>query len=90
MTNAYDFKPTKLPPKIVNKKRGEVYHDNRYDPTFGNDLGLYSDFNEKGWANKFETFQDILGKTNSLFTGNKNNEDSTALIIKELEVFKLK
>jgi len=89
LTNAYDFKPTKLPPKIVNKKNGEVYHKNNYGPTFGNDLGLFSNFKEKGWAFKFETFQDILGKTNSLFTGNKNNEDNDALIIKELEVFRL-
>ena len=87
MTNIYDFKPTKLPPKTVNKINEEVYHKINYGPTFGNDLGLYDNFNEKGWAYKFETFQDILGKTKSLFTGIKNTEDTgniDNLIIKEL------
>jgi len=90
LTNIYDFKPTKIPPK-KEKKHGEVYHNKNYGPTFGNDLGLYDNFNKKGWAFKFETFQDILGKTNSLFTGNKNNEGTKNdnFIIKELEVFKI-
>ena len=89
LINAYDFKPTKLPPKIANKKNGEVYHNKRYGPTFGDDLRLYNNFNEKVQTFKFGTFQEFLGKTNSLFNGNKNNEDSDALFIKEIEVFKL-
>ena len=88
LTNTYNYKPTKLPKKIKDAERGEVYHNGNYGPTFGNDLGLYSNFNEKGWANKFKTFQDILGKTNSLFTGNED-ENNDSLYIKELEVFKL-
>ena len=88
LTNNYNYKPTKFPKKIKNAECGEVYHSGGYGPTFGNDLGLYSNFNEKGWALKFKTFQDILGKTNSLFTGNENENDSS-LSIKELEVFKL-
>ena len=86
LTNNYNYKPTKFPKKIKDAEYGEVYHNGNYGPTFGNDLGLYSNFN--GWALKFKTFQDILGKTNSLFTGNENENDSS-LYIKELEVFKL-
>ena len=88
LTNNYNYKPTKFPKKIKDAEYGEVYHRGDYGPTFGNDLGLYSNFNEKGWALKFCTFQDILGRTNSLFTGIENENDCS-LYIKELEVFKL-
>ena len=88
LTNNYNYKPTKFPKKIKGAEYGEVYHNNDYGPTFGNDLGLYSNFNGNGWALKFKTFQDILGRTNSLFTGIEDENDSS-LSIKELEVFKL-
>ena len=88
LTNNYNYKPTKFPKKIKDAEYTEVFHKGDYGPTFGNDLGLYSNFNKKGWALKFKTFQDILGKTNSLFTGNED-ENYSSLSIKELEVFKL-
>ena len=86
LTNIYNYKPTKLPAKKQGMNYKEVYHNESYGPTFGNDLGLYS--NNKGWALKFETYEGLLGKTNSLFTG-EENEGKDSLTVNEVEVFKL-
>ena len=83
LTNEFNIKPTKLLSKHNQKEYKEVYHHESYGPTFGNDFGLYSDFH--GWACKFQTYEEISGKSQSLITG----ENSSKLSINEIEVFKI-
>lgn len=86
LTNIYNYNPSKLISKKENAVNKEVYHNINYGPTFGNDVGLYSDFRQKGWSLEFKTYQDYYGKSNSLFIG---KEGTTDLIINEIEVYKL-
>ena len=85
LSNEFNIKPTKLLSKHDQNSDKEVYHDENYGPTFGNDFGLYSDFT--GWALKFKTYEDISGKSNSLITG--ENENNNKLTINEIEVFRI-
>ena len=88
LTNIYKINPTKFPSK--NEKH-EVWHYSTYGPCFGggNDLEIYNDFLNKGGNLAFpRTYEDILGKGKSIFTGKDNNND-VYFKIKELEVFKV-
>ena len=82
LTNIHGTAPTKYP----NAKNYEyaVYHYFGYGPTFGNGFDLcicntsFSTY--LGYA-----YSDVLGKGNSIFSGDNNNYFK----LKELEVFKL-
>jgi len=85
LTNIYEINPTKFP----NKNSGnQVCHNLMFGPCFGygKDLGI---FIKGGNYSKFPTsFEDILEKGNSIFTGDLNN-NNTNLKLVEIEVFQL-
>ena len=88
LTNIYNIEPTKFP----YYKERSVYHKLSYGPNFGagSDLYFYQNFLAKSnTQSRFpSSYQDILGKGKSIFTGDfdNNNED---FILKELEIFEL-
>ena len=85
LTNIYGTDPTKFPSK---NDQNEVYHDSSLGPAFGiSDLGTYLDFKEGGWSDFPNTYQDIIGKGESISTGNNNNNEYFKL--KEIEIFKI-
>jgi len=88
LTNIYNINPTKFPSKNDQK---EVYHYSNHGPAFGGgmDLGIYNDFlNKGGWSYFPYTYEDIIGKGKSIFTGKDNNKENK-FKIKEFEVFKI-
>ena len=87
LSNNYNTEPTKFPSKNDQK---EVEHNSRYGPIFGGgtDLGVYKDIlNKGGWSYFPYTYEDVLGKGKSIFTGDSNN--NIDFKIKEIEVFKI-
>jgi len=88
LSNIYNIEPTKFPSKNDQK---EVRHNPSWGPCFGRgcDIGVGGDIiKEGGWSYFPETYQDILGKGKSIFTGNSNNSNNR-FKIKEIEVFKI-
>ena len=90
LTNIHETTPTKYPNANMNNS---VFHHSKYGPTFGNGFDLhicdnYFNFNN---SNSYlgNAYPDILKKGRSVFTGDTNNNNEK-IIIKELEVFKLK
>ena len=86
LNNIYNTESTKFPSK---NDKCEVEHYSNYGPIFGvgQDLGVYDDIlNKGGWSSFPNTYQDILGKGKSIFTGNSQN---SYFKIKEIEVFKI-
>ena len=88
LTNIYGIGPTKFPNN--QNYDNAVYHNSGYGPTFGGNHDLYissnclnnnSSSSELGYS-----YSDILGKGNSIFSGNNN---SNSFKLKEIEVFKL-
>ena len=88
LTNIYGIGPTKFPNN--QNYDNAVYHNSGYGPTFGGNHDLYisgnclnnnSSSSELGYY-----YSDILGKGNSIFSGNNN---SNSFKLKEIEVFKL-
>ena len=85
LTNIYDIEPTKFPNKDINKS---VRHNCNEGPCFGGgaDIAVFSDFKKQNFGTAFpRTYQDILGKGNSIFTG----EINTSFPLEEIEIFKL-
>jgi len=88
LSNIYNNEPTKFPSKNDQK---EVKHDPSDGPRFGKgaDLRVYGDIlKNDGLSNFPDTYQDILGKGKSIFTGDSNNSNNK-FKIKEIEVFKI-
>ena len=88
LTNIHGTQATKFPSK--NDQR-EMYHRPSYGPEFGygRDLGIYPDFAKNGgWSNFPDSYQDIIGKGKSIFTGDLNNNNNN-FKIKEIEIFKI-
>ena len=88
LTNIHNIEPTKFPSK---NDYNEIYNHSNYGPRFGSgcDLGIYTDFIKSGgWSNFPCTYQDILGKGKSIFTGDLNN-DNSKFKLNEIEVFKV-
>ena len=86
LTNIYNIKPTKF---SSQNKGQEIGNFSYHGPNFGfEDIYFYSNFYEEGCSySKFpKSYQDILGKGYSIFTGNSNNN---VINLKEIEVFKL-
>ena len=87
LTNIYNIEPTKFP---SNNSGNNIYHNSSYGPLFGYECDIYPRFgNENKSVSNFpRSYQDILGKGKSIFTGDYNNSN-TSFFIKEMEVFKL-
>ena len=88
LTNIYSINPTKFPSK---NDQYDVYHNSNHGPVFGsgNDLFIYNNFLKCGGLTYFPTtYEDILGKGKSIFTGKDNNNDID-FKIKEVEIFKI-
>ena len=88
LTNIYNLEPTQFQ---SNNDKQEVRHCPDYGPSFGGgtDIGIYKDYYNMGaWTYFPNTYQDILGKGKSIFTGN-SNKDKVEFRIKEIEVFKI-
>ena len=90
LTNIYGTEPTKFPNSNQNNA---VYHSSSYGPIFGSahNLLIYSDYlnNNNSYARiggSYNDYQDVLGKGNSVFSGDINTE---SFKLKELEVFKV-
>ena len=92
LKNIHNTEPTKFPLKNNEQYQYSVYHNSTYGPSFGggHDIGvIYSDFqNNNSYSNFPYSYNDILGKGSSIFSGNLNNNDYNYKL-KELEVFKL-
>jgi len=89
LTNIYGTEPTKFKSKQEDNK---VYHSYDRGPTFGNlqDIWIPPDFiNSQSEVLNFpKSYEDILLKGNSIFTGDLNNNKGY-FNLKEIEVFKL-
>ena len=90
LTNIYGTEPTKFPNTNQNKA---VYHNSSLGPVFGSayNLKIVSDYlnNNNSYAyigGSYNDYQDVLGKGNSVFSGDVNTE---YFKLKELEVFKV-
>ena len=90
LTNIYGTEPTKFPNTNKNKA---VYHCSSFGPIFegGHILKIYNNYlnNNSSYARiggSYNDYQDVLGKGNSVFTGDVNTE---SFKLKELEVFKV-
>jgi len=88
LTNIHNSEPLKFP----NIKSSSIGHYSGYCARFGqeDDLYLVSDYlnNNKSYSKLGNYYQDILGKGNSVFTGDPNN-NIINFRLKEMEVFKL-
>jgi len=86
LSNIYNTEPTKFP---STNDQNEVYHYSGYGPIFGGgcDLAVNGDIlNSGGWSCFPHTYQDVLGKGKSIFSGDSNN---ISFKVMEIEVFKL-
>ena len=86
----FGTEPTKFPNSNQNKA---VYHNSSFGPTFGSgyNLKIYGDYlnGTESYARiggSYNDYQDILGKGNSVFSGDVNTGHFK---LKELEVFKV-
>ena len=88
LSNIHNTDPTKYPVKENNNYA--VYHYPTYGPIFGSncDFVIRDDYlnNKKCNANIGGAYPDVLGKGNSIFSGDLNNN---YFKLKELEIFKL-
>ena len=88
LSNIYDTPPTKYP--NTQNYDWAVYHGIKFGPIFGgnNDLRIADNFlnNKKSYCILGYSYPDILGKGNSVFSGDVN---TNYFRLKELEVFKL-
>ena len=86
LTNIYNIEPTKFP---SNKNGKDIGNYSYHGPNFGfTDIYFCNNFNEEGhsYSNFPNSYKDILGKGNTIFTGDNNNNK---INLKEIEVFKL-
>ena len=87
LTNIYGIEPT----KFINTGNKSVYHYYNSGPSFGGgvDIIIYYDFINSNSNSTFPcSYQDILGKGKSIFTGDANNSNSD-FKVEEIEVFKV-
>ena len=93
LTNMYETEPTKFP--LKNNNDGNAIYDGNYILLFGggHDLYIPNDYLNRVSYTKFPyTYQDILGKGKSIFSGNmtnNNNNNYSEFNLIELEIFKL-
>ena len=88
LTNIHNTAPTKYP--NTQNYEHAVYHGNDRGPCFGgnHDLGIHDNYlnNTNSYCRLGHSYPDVLGKGNSVFSGDVNNSNFK---LKELEVFKL-
>ena len=87
LTNIHGTEPTKFPNSNTSYS---IYVHSNYGPTFGGGYDiytLYSSSNSSG-SSFPHSYQDILGKGRSIFTGDLNNNNGN-INLKEIEVFKI-
>ena len=90
LTNIYNIEPTKFPNKDNNND--SVRHTFNEGPCFGGgaDIAVYSDFKKDKLASNFPvTYQDVLEKGRSIFSGDINKNTNTYFYLEEIEIFKL-
>ena len=87
LTNIHGTAPTQFP-CIKSEYSLQQYAGS--GPDFGNnDLRIYSDYlNQRSQSYLGNSYQDVLGKGRSIFTGDANNNNGY-FQLKEMEVFKL-
>ena len=89
LTNIHGTAPTKYPNTNSNYS---VCHYSERGPAFGDghDICIFNDYlnNNNSYSNIGSSYQDVLGKGCSIFTGDANNNNHN-FKLKELEVFKL-
>ena len=89
LVNIHNIEPTKF---TYKNDSYAVHNISSYGPCFGGgfDIGIdYSDFlNNDSYVNFPHSYQDVLGKGKSIFTGDLNNNNQY-FKLKELEVFVL-
>ena len=87
LTNIHGTEPTKFPNSNTNNS---IYDGSNYGPTFGGgtDIETLSGSNNSCCSGFPHSYQDILGKERSIFTGDLNNSN-TSFNLKEIEVFKI-
>ena len=88
LTNMHGTAPTKYP--NTQNYNYAVYHGNDRGPSFGgnHDLSIWDNFlnNNSSYASLGYSYPDVLGRGNSIFSGDNNNN---SFKLKEMEVFKL-
>ena len=88
LTNIYGTAPTKFP--NTQNYGWAVYHHSSYGPTFGANYDLYisNDYlnNNSSYCNFGYSYPDILGRGNSIFSGDANTNNFK---LKEKKIFKL-
>ena len=85
LTNINGVEPTKFP---ISDTNYSVYHSSSYGPAFGggHDIYINSDFiNSDSSANFPYSYNDVIGKGNSTFSGNFSN---CYFKLNEIEIFK--
>ena len=89
LTNIHGTAPTKYP---NTNSSYSVFHYSNYGPTFGGGFDIYisNDYlnNNSSYSYIGHSYEDVLKKGCSIFTGDKNNNNHN-FKLKELEVFKL-
>ena len=87
LTNIHGTEPTKFPNSNTNCS---IYYSSIYGPTFGagKDIVPFNGSNDSSASGFPNSYQDILGKGKSIFTGDLNNNNIN-INLKEIEVFKI-
>ena len=84
LTNIHGTEPTKFPNSNTSYSIDDC---SNYGPTFGDGHDIHTN-KEGSYSNFPHSYQDILGKGKSIFTGDLNNSN-TKFNLKEIEVFKI-
>ena len=88
LTNIHGTEPTKFPNSNTNRS---IYDRSDFGPTFGGGFDIYTLIYKSKTPSGSDfphSYQDILGKGRSIFTGNLNNNNDY-FDLKEIEVFKI-
>ena len=87
LTNIHGTEPTKFPNSDTNYS---IYDYSKYGPTFGkgHDIVPFNGSDDSSASAFPVSYQDILGKGRSIFTGDLNNSNIN-INLKEIEVFKI-
>jgi len=85
LTNIHGTEPTKFPNSNTSYS---IFDNSSYGPTFGGGHDICIKYNNSPYSNFSHSYQDILGKGKSIFTGDINNSNSK-FNLKEIEVFKI-
>jgi len=85
LTNIHGTEPTKFPNSDTNYS---IYDNYTEGPTFGGGYDIYTNITDSSYSYFPTSYQDILGKGKSIFTGDLN-DNNEYFNLKEIEIFKL-